>query len=155
MPRHRHPVKATPVAAEGMFAPVQPPKVRKALAARAQRPSAAGTGGPRLKKDGTPYKPHRYRPGTRALMEIRKMQRSTSLLIPKLPFNRLVREIHNQIFGSSEAQRYQASAILALQEAAESFLITLMEKAYLGTIHARRVTLFPHDFALAKRIWFG
>ncbi|XP_041116099.1 histone H3-like centromeric protein A [Polyodon spathula] len=91
----------------------------------------------------------RYRPGARALMEIRKYQKSTALLIRKAPFSRLVREI-------AQNQRadflWRAEALAALQESAESFIVRLFEDAYLCTIHARRVTLFPRDIQLARRI---
>lgn len=69
----------------------------------------------------SPRKPHRYRPGTVALREIRKYQKSSDLLIRKLPFQRLVREIAENINGS--VYRFQSTAILALQEAAEPFLV--------------------------------
>ena len=94
-------------------------------------------------------KPHRYRPGTVALREIRQYQKSTDLLIKKLPFQRLVREIA-QDFRSD--LRFQSSAVLALQEASEAFLVNTFEDANLCAIHAGRVTIFPKDLALAKRI---
>ncbi|KAJ7345887.1 hypothetical protein JRQ81_001837 [Phrynocephalus forsythii] len=93
----------------------------------------------------------RYRPGQRALMEIRKYQKSTNLLIPKLPFARLVREVCLEYTRGVDIQ-WQAMALLALQEAAEAFLVYLMEDAYLCTIHAKRVTLYPRDIQLARRI---
>lgn len=93
---------------------------------------------------------HRFRPGTRALMEIRKYQKSTNLLIRKLPFQRLIRELCNSI--SSEALRWQSVALLALQEAAEAFLVGLFEDTNLCAIHAKRVTITPKDMQLAKRI---
>ena len=64
-------------------------------------------------------KPHRFRPGTVALREIRRYQKSTDLLIRKLPFQRLVREIA-QDFKTD--LRFQSSAIMALQESAEGEL---------------------------------
>ena len=79
---------------------------RKQLATKAARKSAPATGGVK--------KPHRYRPGTVALREIRRYQKSTELLIRKLPFQRLVREIA-QDFKTD--LRFQSSAVLALQEA--------------------------------------
>ncbi|WIA20546.1 hypothetical protein OEZ85_004938 [Tetradesmus obliquus] len=85
---------------------------RKQLATKAARKSAPATGGEK--------KPHRYRPGTVALREIRKYQKSTELLIRKLPFQRLVREIA-QDFKTD--LRFQSSAVLALQEAAEAYLV--------------------------------
>ena len=98
---------------------------------------------------GTKPKPHRYRPGTVALREIRKYQKSTELLIRKLPFQRLVREIA-QDFNTE--LRFQSHAILALQEAAEAYLIGLFEDTNLCAIHAKRVTIMPKDIQLARRI---
>ena len=94
-------------------------------------------------------KPHRYRPGTVALREIRRYQKSTELLIRKMPFNRLVREIA-QDFKTD--LRFQASAIGALQEAAEAYLVGLFEDSNLCAIHAKRVTIMPKDIQLAMRI---
>lgn len=96
-----------------------------------------------------PKKPHRYRPGTVALREIRKYQKSTDLLIRKLPFQRLVREIASNYKNDL---RFQSNAILALQEASEAFLISLFEDTNLCAIHAKRVTIMPKDIQLARRI---
>jgi histone H3 len=94
-------------------------------------------------------KPHRFRPGTVALREIRKFQKSTELLLRKLPFQRLVREIAAQFAND---KRFQSSAILALQEAAEAYLVGLFEDTNLCAIHAKRVTIMPKDMRLARRI---
>ncbi|KAF7642381.1 hypothetical protein LDENG_00258960 [Lucifuga dentata] len=98
---------------------------------------------------GTPKK-RRFRPGTKALMEIRKYQKSTSLLLRKLPFSRLVREVCQSC--TREALRWEVYALLALQEAAEAFLVNLFADANLCAIHAKRVTLFPRDVQLARRL---
>ena len=98
---------------------------------------------------GKPGK-RRFRPGTRALQEIRKYQKSTDLLIPKLPFARLIKEIAMQICSTD--LRFQSLALMALQEAAESFLVTLFEDTVLCAIHAKRVTVMPKDMNLARRI---
>jgi histone H3/H4 len=92
----------------------------------------------------------RYRPGEKALREIRFYQRNTDLLIRKLPFARLVREV--QTYFTPTEFRWQAAALLALQEAAETHLVALFEDAYLCSIHAKRVTLMPKDIQLARRI---
>jgi histone H3/H4 len=113
---------------------------RKQLATKARK-STPATGGVK--------KPHRYRPGTVALREIRRYQKSTELLIRKLPFQRLVREIA-QDFKTD--LRFQSSAIGALQEAAEAYLVGLFEDTNLLAIHAKRVTIFPKDIQLARRI---
>ena len=94
-------------------------------------------------------KPHRYRPGTVALREIRRYQSSTELLIRKLPFMRLVREIA-QDFKTN--LRFQSAAFGALQEAAEYYLVGLFEDTNLCAIHAKRVTIMPKDIQLARRI---
>lgn len=96
-----------------------------------------------------PRKPHRYRPGTRALKEIRKYQKSTELLIRKAPFQRLVREIAQDFQCDL---RFQGSAILALQECAEAYLVALFEDTNLCAIHGKRVTIMPKDIQLARRI---
>lgn len=114
---------------------------RKQLATKAARKSAPATGGVK--------KPHRYRPGTVALREIRRYQKSTELLIRKLPFQRLVREIA-QDFKTD--LRFQGSAIMALQEASEAYLVGLFEDTNLCAIHAKRVTIMPKDIQLARRI---
>jgi histone H3/H4 len=114
---------------------------RKMLATKAARKSQPNTGGVK--------KPHRYRPGTVALREIRKYQKSTELLIRKLPFQRLVREIAQDYKSDL---RFQSSAVLALQEAAEAYLVGLFEDTNLCAIHAKRVTIMPKDIQLARRI---
>ncbi|ELW67356.1 Histone H3.1t [Tupaia chinensis] len=114
---------------------------RKQLATKVARKSAPATGGVK--------KPHRYRPGTVALREIRRYQKSTELLIRKLPFQRLVREIA-QDFKTD--LRFQTSAVMALQEACESYLVGLFEDTNLCAIHAKRVTIMPKDIQLARRI---
>ena len=94
-------------------------------------------------------KPHRYRPGTVALREIRRYQKSTELLLRKLPFQRLVREIAADFKGDL---RFQSSAVFALQEAAEAYLVGLFEDTNLCAIHAKRATIMPKDLQLARRI---
>ena len=97
-------------------------------------------------------KPHRFRPGTVAIREIKRYQRSTELLIKRLPFQRLVRDIARE-FKSD--MRFQASAVLALQEAAESYMVGLLQDTNLCAIHAKRVTIMPKDIQLARRIRGG
>ena len=114
---------------------------RKQLATKAARKSAPATGG--IKK------PHRYRPGTVSLREIRKYQKSTDLLIPKAPFALLFREILQK---EKSDMRIQATAALAAQEMAEAFLVRRFEDSNLCAIHAGRVTVMEKDLKLAKRI---
>ena len=99
---------------------------------------------------GRRVKPHRYRAGTAALQDIRHFQKTTALLIRKLPFQRLVREI-TQDFKTD--LRFQSVAILCLQEAVEAYLVRLFDDANLCAIHAKRVTIMWKDILLARRIW--
>ncbi len=94
----------------------------------------------------------RYRPGTRALKDIRKYQKSTNFLIRKLPFQRLVREIVQDMRKGPFDYRFQSTALLALQEASEAYLVALFEDTNLCAIHAKRVTIQPKDIQLARRI---
>ncbi|CAB9523960.1 Histone H3 [Seminavis robusta] len=114
---------------------------RRQLATKAARAAAPQQGGVK--------KPHRYRPGTVALREIRRYQKSPDLLIRKLPFRRLVRQI---LMGNNTGLRYQPPAVLALQEASEAYLVGLFEDTNLCAIHAKRVTIMPKDMVLARRI---
>jgi len=92
---------------------------------------------------------HRHRPGTVALREIRKYQKTTELLIRRLPFQRLIREISQDHRGDL---RFQTQAVIALQEAAEAYLVGLFEDTNLCAIHAKRVTIMPKDMQLARRL---
>lgn len=114
---------------------------RKQLATKAARKTAPAVGGVK--------RPHRYRPGTVALREIRRFQKSTDLLIRKMPFQRLVKEIAQDF---NMELRFQSAAIGALQEASEAYLTGLFEDTNLCAIHAKRVTIMPKDMQLARRI---
>ena len=94
-------------------------------------------------------KPYRYRGGSAALKEIRRYQKSSELLIRKFPFQRLVREIAQQLRTDL---RFQSSAIMALQESCETYLVGLFEDTNLCAIHSNRVTIMPRDMLLARRI---
>ncbi|XP_067126112.1 uncharacterized protein [Centruroides vittatus] len=96
------------------------------------------------------HKKRRFRPGVKAMMEIRKYQKSSNLLLRKLPFIRLVREITAELTGIF--YYWASQALLALQEAAESYLVNLFEDSYLCSLHAKRVTLMQADIRLARRI---
>jgi len=113
------------------------------------RPVSAKKAAMAVRNASSIKKPHRYRPGTVALREIRRYQKSSDLLIRKLPFQRLVREVAHEL---KTDMRFQSHAILALQEAAEAYLVRLFEDTNLCAIHAKRVTIFPRDVHLARRI---
>ncbi|CDP08700.1 unnamed protein product [Coffea canephora] len=116
-------------------------------ARRSPRSPAAKTS-PR--QAGRQKKKYRHRPGTVALREIRHFQRTWKLLIPAAPFIRLVKEISN--FYTLDVTRWTAEALVALQEAAEDYLVQLFEDAMLCAIHAKRVTLMKKDWELARRL---
>ena len=105
-----------------------------------------------LAEEGGVRKPRRFRPGTVALRQIKKYQKSTELLIRKLPFQRLVGEVAQKI---DSTLRFQSTAILALQEASEDFLITMFDKVNLCTIHGNRVTIKVKDIQLWRRMVGG
>ncbi|KAG1768129.1 histone-fold-containing protein [Suillus occidentalis] len=137
-----------------------------------EKPAPASARGGKIKasnadaedEQGQSRKKRRYRPGTLALREIRKYQRSTDLLLRRLPFSRVVREIAMDMMTDTNYERgeaglrWQSSAIMALQEATEAFLVHLFEDANLCAIHAKRVTIMQRDIQLARRIrgpWGG
>ena len=93
--------------------------------------------------------PSRYRPGSLALQEVRYYQERSNLLIRKLPFQRLVREIAQTL---KQDVRFRSAALMALQEACEAYLICLFEDTNLCAIRAKRVTIMPKDIQLARRI---
>jgi histone H3 len=117
------------------------------LMSAASQPNS-GSSSSQEKLAGTQGK-RRYRPGTRAIMEIKKYQKGTDLLMRKGPFQRLVREITEEMH---QGLRFQSNALLALQEASEAYMVTLFEDCNLCALHAKRVTIMPKDMALARRI---
>ena len=126
-------------------APVKGGKqLRKHISHKVLRKGIIPTGGVK--------KPHRYHPGMVALREIRRYQRSTENLIKRTPFQKLIREISQEYRicpdgpGTPSVQvRFQSTAIAALQEAAENYIVGLFEDVNLLAIHARHVTIMPRD----------
>ena len=100
-------------------------------------------------KASAQHQPHRYQPGTVTLREIQKYQKSTELLIHKLPFQCLVHEILQE-FGVGF--RVTPAMMMALQEAAEAYLVQLLEDSNLCAIHAKHITIQPKDMQQARRI---
>ena len=92
---------------------------------------------------------HRWRPGTVALREIKKFQKSTDLLIRKAPFQRLIRELAEK---QKSGLKWQSAACAAMQEATESYVVSLLSDTNLCAIQAKRVTIMPKDIQLAKRL---
>jgi len=122
---------------------------RKTAGAKAPRKSSKKNNSQGAAAADGKKKTHRFRPGTVALREIKKYQKSTNLLLRRAPFSRLVREIAQK---QKEQLRFQASAISALQEATESYLISLFEDTNELAIHAKRVTIMSKDLKLARRL---
>ena len=124
-------------------------KCKKAAARMAKK------SGQKAPKGGV-KKRYRYRPGTVALKQIRQYQKTTELLIRKLPFQRLVCKIarDSEVVKSPLCSkvRFQSAAIMALQEASEAYLVGQFEDSNLCAIHAKRVTIMPKDIQLARRI---
>ncbi|CBZ25736.1 putative histone H3 variant [Leishmania mexicana MHOM/GT/2001/U1103] len=119
-------------------------KMNKKSRSMAKKEAKAMRGGPSGKK----YR-HRWRPGTVALREVRKYQRSTEMLIARTPFRRLVKEIMSTF---KDTMHMRHSAMEAIQEATESYVVSVLGDANLCTIHAKRVTLYPKDLQLALRL---
>ncbi|CAJ0851650.1 7494_t:CDS:2, partial [Entrophospora sp. SA101] len=107
-----------------------------------------------ISSTGNSTRLRRNKPGTVALQEIRKYQRNTNLLLKKLPFSRVVREIAMELFpcDSQVGFKWQSSAILALQEATEAYMVYVFEDANSCALHAKRVTLMKKDMELANRL---
>jgi histone H3 len=94
-------------------------------------------------------KPHSYCPGTVTIREIRKYQKNTDLLIRKAPFQCLVKEIATDFKLDLQMQ---STALLALQEASEAYLVRLFEDSNDCAIHAKHVMIMPKNIRLAQRI---
>ena len=101
------------------------------------------------KSDASAKKPSKFRPGTVAIRDIKRYQKGTEMLLRKLPFQRLVREIAQT---SKDGVKFAASAVLAMQEATEAHMINLFADTCLCAIHGRRVTIQPRDLQLALRL---
>lgn len=150
----KKPKKATQVASSSNVAAQQEttgssrPRVGRSSSAPAATPATPAT--PSNIPPNRQRKPHRFRPGTVALREIRHYQKTVNFLIHPLPFARLVREVASQF--SDTVSRWTAEALMALQEAAEDHLVHLFEDTNLCAIHAKRVTIMTKDMQLARRL---
>ena len=120
---------------------VKAKSAKRALGQKKAKKSASGSTGAK--------KSFRWRPGTVALREVRKLQKSTELLIAKAPFSRLVREVAET---HKAGLRFQASAVAAIQEATEAFVVSLLSDANLAALHSGRVTAMPRDLQLVRRL---
>lgn len=126
------------------------PRPSKSSKTKGRGQSGRKVTGQRLSTEDVPrLRSKKYRPGQLALREIRRYQRSTDLLFKKAPFQRLVLEVASNFKSDL---RFQSSAVMAIQEAAESYLVELFEDSQLCALHAKRVTLQAKDIHLARRL---
>ena len=125
------------------------PKSASKKAAIGSKKAAIGSKKAAVSGESSKRPAQRHHLGVRALQEIKFYQRSTDLLLRKLPFQHLVRDIAQQ---SKTDLRFQSAAIAALQEAAEAYLVGLFEDTNLCSLHAKRVTIMAKDMQLARRI---
>lgn len=148
--RHRHHPRLGQVALKRPTASGKMPRkklsMKKRLATKATKLNKGRPAGAATKKK------HRWRPGTKALREIRKYQKSTDTLLRRAPFQRLVREVAQDYKNDL---RFQAAAIDQIQEAAEAYLVQIMEEANMAAIHTKRCTIMPHDMRFALRVVNG
>lgn len=129
---------------------------RKTIATKAQlfkggkKTASGGKKTLSKKKSITPgiKKGHRFRPGTVAVRDMKRYQKSTELLLRRAPFQRLIREITGNY---SVGTRFAASALLALQEATESYMVKMFDHTLALALHAKRVTVFQRDFNLVVK----
>ena len=131
------------MAAQTKQTAVKSKATKQALGSKTGKKSAGGSGSSGVKKA------FRWHAGTVALREVKKLQKSTELLIAKAPFSRLVREIAE---SHKAGLRFQSSAVAAIQEATEAFVISLLSDANLTALHANRVTALPRDLQLVRRL---
>nr|ALK04336.1 centromeric histone H3 protein [Diplotaxis catholica]ALK04341.1 centromeric histone H3 protein [Diplotaxis catholica] len=154
--RNRNNTTASPTAAAAGPSVATPTRRGAGEAAQQTTPSPAT--GSKKKGGAMPQgsntkkkKSFRYKPGTVALREIRQFQKTTKLLIPAASFIREVRSITYTV-APAQVTRWTAEALVAIQEAAEDYLVGLFSDSMLCAIHARRVTLMRKDFELARRL---
>jgi len=138
--------------------PQRPPKKMQ----RPPKKQYAGKQGGRVRKEGGRFpgaagaqlqkKTARSKPGSKVMQEIRTLQKTTDNLIRRLPFQKIIREMLYAIGGGELKYRFQSQALLALQEAAEAYMVGLFEDTNLCALHAKRVTIMAKDMHLARRI---
>ena len=124
-------------------------KSKTALAASKNKKTAPANKGIKKNSQDQEKRKNRFRPGTVALREIKKYQKSHDMLLPRAPFQRLVRHIAG---GIDNSLRFQSNALVALQETTEAYLVGIFEDSNLCAIHAKRVTIMKKDMDLARRI---
>ena len=131
------------MAAQTKQTAVKAKSIKRNLGAKKGKKAASGNSKSGMKKS------YRWKPGTVALRQVKKLQKSTELLIAKAPFSRLVREVAE---SGKAGLRFQSSAVAAIQEATEAFVVSLLSDANLTALHANRVTALPRDLQLVRRL---
>jgi len=129
------------VAAKAKAASKMPAKVKGT--SKAIKKTAPAEGGMKDKKA------RKFKAGTVTLREIKRYQKTVDMLLPRAPFQRLVRSITTEM---DHQLRFQSQALQALQEASEAYIVGLFEDTNLCAIHAKRVTVQKKDMDLARRI---
>ena len=117
---------------------------KKSMKSKSIKKSAPAAGGMKTEK-----KKMRFKAGTVALREVKRYQKSLDALIPRAPFQRLVKSICSDM---DHELRFQSQAIVALQEASEAYIVGVFEDTNLCAIHANRTTIMKKDMELARRI---
>ncbi|CAD6236847.1 GSCOCG00008261001-RA-CDS [Cotesia congregata] len=126
--------------------------VRRKSSPTRSRPASGSKGGQKTGRANVAGRNNRVKSGVIALQEIRFLRKTTKLIIPKLPFSRLVREIMHELFPRSEIFRMQVTALEALQEATEMYLVQFFEDSILLAYHSKRITLMQRDMILMRRL---
>lgn len=142
----RHPKKHHPK--EEQYSPPEEPPRKITPPKKKRQPSGGGGGAGPPRKINPPQKKKKSS-HSNWFKDVRKLQRSTKLLIPKAPFVRVIREIISDL---AKDFRIQRDAVEALREASEMYLVNWISKSNFGTLHAKRVTLAPKDYTLIKNI---
>ena len=124
-------------------------KMEKDMKSKSTKKNMPSEGGVKPPTEMKEARKRRMKPGSLAFREIKKYQRSTEMLLPRAPFQRLVRSLCESV---DHELRFRSEALVALQEATEAFLVGLFEDTNLCAIHAKRVTIMPKDIQLARRI---
>ncbi|KAL6726639.1 hypothetical protein Aduo_008591 [Ancylostoma duodenale] len=147
-------VRTKQVAPNSRRPPTATKRVAVPLNRRLETKRALHSGEKEKGNTGTTEVKKRAVPGVKALQEIRHLQRTTELLIPRIAFQRVVRDVTDKICVDRGITgcRWHSNAVLALQEAAEVYLTCMFEDCNLAAIHARRVTIMPKDMHLVRRL---
>lgn len=147
-------------AAEFMNMPIVAGRVFKKDKVKKKEKAAAKTATPQKSKGGKSKskktsksrgekKTRHFKPGTVALREVKRYQKTSGFLIASLPFERLVREVAQDFKADL---RFSRSAVALIQLITEHYLVGILEESVLVAISAKRVSVQPKDVHLVRRI---